>query len=186
VDNYNSFRDKLVELTEYNPETNTGSILTGDGAALRLDNDLSYLLSGRFHGAGSITSLAAVGIHFNTDGSLQFDQAKLQDRYAEDPDAVQAFFTTEQLGFAEKFDEMVERLAGANNSLLTNRLDALAGKISQNEDRIASMDERLESERERLLLRFYRLETAIGKLQNNLSVIDAIQPIAPLSFTSTS
>lgn len=182
VNNYNNFRQTLLTLTEYNSETNTASVLTGDGTALRLDTDLSYLLSGSFNGAGSIGSLATLGLSFNDNGTLLFDQSKLQQKFAEDPDAVNAFFTTADLGFADKLDNTIERLAGQFGSLLTSRIDSLQDKISSNEERIEAMNERLEAERGRLEMDFYRLELAIGKMQTNLSALDSIQIIKPLSI----
>ena len=37
------------------------------------------------------------------------------------------------------------------------------------------MTARLDAQRKRLLLQFYNMETAVGKLQSNLTVIDSIQ-----------
>ncbi len=183
VNNYNNFREQLSELTAYNAETDTRSILTGDSTALRLDTDLSYLLSGSFAGAGSIRSLAAVGVSFNDDGTLKFDQSKLKAKYAEDPDAVEAFFTTEDFGFAEKFDRLLERISGEEDSLLGYRIESLQNIIAENQQRIAWMNKRLEVEQERLLIQFYNMEIAIGKMQNSLSIVEALKPLTPLFST---
>ncbi|HUT11158.1 MAG TPA: flagellar filament capping protein FliD [Thermoguttaceae bacterium] len=181
VDNYNKFRTKLNELTRFDPETGKGSVLTGDGTALRLDLDLSALLSGRFFGAGSIQSLAEIGVDFKSDGTLAFDSSKLKLKFADDPSAVKAFFSTKGLGVSAKFSVLLEQLSGVDNSLLTNRADTLSNKIASNQQRIDFLNERLEAERERLYMEFYRLESAIAKIQNGLSVIDALKPLAPLT-----
>jgi len=181
VDNYNKFRTKLNELTRFDPETGEGSVLTGDGTALRLDLDLSGLLSGRFFGAGSIQSLAEVGVDFRSDGTLSFDSSKLKLKFAEDPSGVAEFFSKKELGVSAKFAVLLEQLSGVNNSLLTNRTDALSSKIASNQQRIDFLSERLEAEREQLYLKFYRLESAIAKIQNGLTVIEALKPLAPLT-----
>jgi flagellar hook-associated protein 2 len=186
VDNYNQFRDKLQELTAYNPETNTSSVLTGDLVAVRLDSELSYLLSGPFAAAGSIQSLAEVGIQVKDDGTLTFDASKLRAKYAADPDAVKQFFTTAEFGVSARFDKLLEQLGGADTSLLTNRLDTLKDKIDKNQERIDFLGGRLDAQRERLLAQFYQMEAAIAKMQNSLSVLDAIQPLAPLTSQNTS
>jgi flagellar hook-associated protein 2 len=180
VDNYNRFRDRLAELTRYDPETNTGSILTGDPTALRLDMDLPYLLSGRFVGAGSIQSLRELGIILKDDGTLEFDESKLRARLAEDPAAVQRFFADEQNGLSARFGGLVERLSAEDHSLLGERLKALREKIEQNREKIAFLNARLDAQRERLYWQFYRMELVVGKLQASLSALEQIQPLAPL------
>ena len=183
VENYNSFRGKLDELTAYNPETEVGSILTGSAAALRLDSELSYFLSGRFGGAGAIKSLGEVGVGMKDDGTLELDEFVLRSRFRDDPQAVQDFFTTETYGMSDKFDRLIETLSGEDSSLLTNRIETLATRIENNETRIANMDEQLESQQDRLYLEFYRMEIAIGKMQAGLSAIEALQPVPPIVST---
>lgn len=177
VENYNRFRESLLEYTKYDAESDTRSILTGDAAALRLDTELSYWLSGRFLGAGSIESLAELGIDMNGDGTLTFDSAALKTRFSEDPDAVKKFFTDETYGLSAKFHSLSERLSGLDDSLLTSRYQALTRQIEDGEERIASMDEQLEIQRERLMRQFYQMELAIAKLQSNMSFLDSIKPI---------
>ena len=181
VENYNRFREKLVELTAYDVESNTPSLLTGDATALRLDVDVPRLLSGRLVGAGSIQSLAELGLDLKNDGTLAFDESELQNRFTTDPEAVEQFFATEQFGMSAKFDQLIERLAGGTDSLLTRRIGTLADKIKDNDERIEFMNKRLDTQRERLFMQFYRMEMAIGKLQSNLSALDALQPLAPMS-----
>ena len=179
VVNYNRFRERLLELTAYDVESNTSSLLTGDGAAVRLDSQVSYLLSGRFTGAGPIQSLGELGITFINDGTLQFDSSKLKTRFAEDPESVKQFFTQEDFGFSAKFDELTEQLAGQDVSLLAQRFITLRGQIQQNEDRITFLNGRLDVQREALLMQFYRMEIAIGKLQNNAIALDSFQALDP-------
>ncbi|HYW78144.1 MAG TPA: flagellar filament capping protein FliD, partial [Thermoguttaceae bacterium] len=112
VDNYNRYRKRLNELTRYDIDADAKAILAGDATALRMDTDLSGLVSGRFVGAGSIQSLSAIGIDVKKDGTLALDAAKLQSAFAEDPDAVKKFFTTKELGVAAKFEKTIERIAG--------------------------------------------------------------------------
>jgi flagellar hook-associated protein 2 len=184
VNRYNKFRAKLMESTRYDPETNTASILTGDAAALRLDNDLGYLLSGRFVGAGTIRSVAEVGIEIESDGMLRFDRSRFQEQYQSDPQAVREFFTHEEFGFSARFGKLIGQLAEEDASLLGQRTRSLDAKIRQNEERIAFMTQRLDVQRERLLLDFYRLENAIGKLQSSLDALESIQALPPLTSVS--
>jgi len=180
VDNYNKFREGLTLATAYNTDTDTDSVLTGDATALRLDIDLAGFLSGPNPGAGSIKSLAGVGVSLNTDGTLSFDSTKLRSAFAADPDAVKQFFSEEQTGFSDKMTKIIDSLSAAENSLLTSRVGALDDRIAQNMARIEFLNDRLDTERENLYLQFYRMEMAIGKMQADLSALTAIQPIAPI------
>jgi len=186
VDNYNKFRKGLTDLTAYNAETETPSVLTGDATAIRMDSDLSYLLSGRIAGAGKLRSLAEVGVNLNKDGTLTLDEAKLKAQFAADPRAVEDLFTSEDTGFVDKFSKMLESLAGEDRSLLSQRIEVLQKRITDNQDRLEDMQQRLEAQRERMLLHFYQMETAIAKMQSAMSGLDSIQPISMMSSTRKS
>ncbi len=181
VGNYNNFRTKLTELTAYNTETETGSVLTGDTAALRLDIELAALLSKPFYGVGPIQSLAEVGVNFKSDGTLEFDESRLTSKFAEDPQAVEQFFTDGEAGLSEKFGNLIDQLSEEGNSLLGHRLKGLRDKIVRNQQRITFMEERLTVERERLLLDFYNLELTIGRMQADLAALSSIQALSPVT-----
>ena len=183
VEAYNKFRSRLVDLTQYTPETNERSLLTGDSAALRLDNDLSYLMSGRFAGTGPIRSLGEVGFSLTSGGTLQFDEQRLKEAFAADPDAVTKFFTEPEIGVSDRFKQTIDQLVAEETSLLAQRQRALAETIERNEQRAEWMTGRLKVERERLLLQLYRMESAIGKMQSQLTAIEGLQPLAPLVAT---
>ncbi len=177
VDNYNKFRSSLEDLTAYDSETDQRGPLTGDATALRLDSELLYLFSGTFSAGGSINSLRQVGVSLASDGSLQFDESQLKAKFAEDPQAVEAFFTDETAGFAKQLDNLLEQLAGEDASLLSERIKALSTKIEDNQRQIDTLNERLERQRERLLLQFYRMEIAVAKILSAQSYIQNIKPI---------
>jgi len=171
------FRKRLGELTEYDSETDTRSVLTGDRAALRMDGDLSYLLSGTFGSGGAFSALGQIGISLKSDGTLEFDESEFRAAYAESPDAVKDFLSKEEVGVSARITGLIEQMAGVEGSLITNRTQAIDEKVTSNQERIDSMTERLDAERERLLLEFYRLETTIAKLQASLSALTNIQSV---------
>ncbi len=178
IDNYNKFRNRLKELTAYDPQTDKRSPLTGDAAALRLDSDLSGFFSGVV-GAGSFRAAAELGISLQQDGSLSLDEERLKAQFADNPQAVQQFFAAKDTGFAARLDRLLEQAAGQKGSLLASRLKALEDKVAAQQSRLEAMNDRLEAQRQRLLLEFYRMETAIGKLQNNMNAISSIQALPP-------
>jgi flagellar hook-associated protein 2 len=185
VEQYNALAKKVEEFTFFNAVDETVGVLFGSNEALRLESDLASMVTGRFFGAGSIQSLAEVGINVKDDGTLELNQEKLQTRFAADPAAVEEFFTAETTGFADKFDRLIETLAGEGSSLLVDRSAALTRKVELNQERIEFFDGRLERERTLLLRQFYGMEEAIGKLQLNMNAIAAIQPLPPLTLSNS-
>ena len=88
------------------------------------------------------------------------------------------FFTKEKVGAAARIDSLIETMAGRTGSMLVSRAQALGRKIEVNTEQINAWTARLDRSRERMLLEFYRMELAIGKIQNNSGAIQAISPLA--------
>jgi flagellar hook-associated protein 2 len=189
VDTFNTLHSGLASATSYDTTTNTGAILQGDGSLLQVESDLTNLLSGTINGAGSIQSLAALGITINQDGSLQLDSNQLQNQLTTNPQAVQQFFTTAGSGFSDRISGLVDQLAGPANSLLVNRVATLTDTIQSNQQRINTLNARLTSDQQRLTLEFNNAEVAVSKMQANLNALAAIQGFATIGGqigTSTS
>jgi len=182
VTSYNSLRDKVDEHTFFNEADQSTGILFASHETLRIETRLANLVTGRFFGVGDIQSLETIGVSMNDQGKLTFSSDKLIEALEANPDAVKEFFATEELGVADKFDSLLEGIAGADASMLVSRTDALEAKIDDNNDRIEFLSERLEAERNRMLLQFYNMELIIGKLQASLTAIAQIQPMPLIAF----
>lgn len=175
VGQYNSLVDKLESYTFFNEIDQSTGVLFGTSEALRVETAISELATGRSFGAGAINSLAELGFNIDDEGKLSLDDEQLSKRFEADPEAVEAYFTTETAGFAKRAEDVLNRLSGEGNSLLLSRSNSLQDKIDVGNERISLLNDRLDAERERLLKTFFDMETAIAKMQNNLSAISAIQ-----------
>ena len=182
VDQYNKLRDKLDSLTFFRSDDNSKGILFGSTETLRLDSDLSRLLTSRFSTGGAIQNLAQIGIGVDQSGKLSFDKSKLETLYASDPEGVKKFLSDDKLGFGAKINTVVEGLAGADNSLLVNRSRTLSRRVDDVAKRIDLLTARLDRSREQLTNEFYNMELAINKIKANLSSIGQIQNL----FSTTS
>ncbi|MDA1053370.1 MAG: flagellar filament capping protein FliD [Planctomycetota bacterium] len=180
TDQYNGLQDRIAELAFFDEVENSVGVLFGSSEIFRIQNDLANVITGRFFGTGSIASLAELGLRLDDKGRLNFDEAKFDGRYAENPNDVERFFTQAETGAANKLFNTLERLSGVDNSVLVSRARAIQINIDANTQRIIDLNAALENEREHLLETFYRLEETIGKLQNNLTAIGQIQLITPL------
>ncbi|REK27007.1 MAG: hypothetical protein DWQ42_08080 [Planctomycetota bacterium] len=186
VDTYNSIRERIDILTAFDVDSNTRGTLQGDSAVLRLESDLANLVTDRIFGAGSIQSLAELGVSVDQDGTLSFDQSELESKFAEDPAAVEQFFSTAGVGLSDRFNLVIDQLAGVQDSVLVNRTVALGETIASNEARILRLNDRLDATRELLLTQFINAELIIGELQSSLSAIESITALEPLRINSLS
>ncbi|HUG69545.1 MAG TPA: flagellar filament capping protein FliD [Pirellulaceae bacterium] len=180
TDQYNALQEKITGLSFFDEVENSVGVLFGSSEVLRIQNDLTNVITGRFFGTGSIASLAELGLRLNDKGKLNFDETKFDIRYAQNPDDVERFFTQADSGAANKLFNALERLSGVENSVLVSRARAIQINIDVNTRRILELTKALDKERESLLETFFRLEETIGKLQNNLSAIGQIQALPPL------
>lgn len=178
VDQFNNLVDKLDSLTFFDSSTDEVGLLFGSSEALRIENGYSRLLTGRITGAGNLQSVGQVGFRVNDQGKLDFDSGKLASALSENPGEVEEFFTADETGLAIRLDELAEKIAGATGSLLINRGDILSTQVERNNERIDTLNLRLEAERERLLKQFYSTEEAIAKIQSNLSYVSQIAPVS--------
>jgi flagellar hook-associated protein 2 len=185
VDAFNQLRDNLDDVASYNEIDNTAGVLFGSNEALRVETELAKLVTGRVFGAGRFETAGAVGLDIYDQGRLSLDQDRLAAALAEDRAAVEEFFTADESGFASRFAALVDGLAGEDRSLLTNRATTLTDKIETNNERIALLNVRLDNERQRLLTQFYRMESIVGQMQNNLAVLQSFQAVPPLSVGSS-
>lgn len=94
VEAYNILAESIDSLTAYNPETQSGSVLTGDFTVRSIESRIRSIIFGSVTGLqGNIKSLVDIGITTDSSGKLQIDQARLNDALDNNADEVQALFT---------------------------------------------------------------------------------------------
>ncbi len=94
VSAYNALHTAVSKVTAYNAATQTGAILQGDFAVNTVANQLRAMLNTSVSGAGSFTTLADIGVTFQTDGSLAVDQTKLGTAMSSNFNDIAALFDT--------------------------------------------------------------------------------------------
>ncbi len=174
VAQFNRVRDKINTDANYDEATKSAGILFGSGSVLRIELAYGRLFTGQISGSSSINSITQLGVRLNDQGKLEFDESKLNDALANNPEAVQEFFSNERTGFAAKAKEIADSLAGTENGSIISRTQSLQAKIDQNNARIANFTLKLDKQRTRLLTQFYNLEESISKIRNNLNAINSI------------
>ena len=182
AEQYNRLVDKIEELSFFNQETSEVGLLFGSTEVLNIRTGFSRLLTGRNRNSGSINSLAELGVRLDETGKLRVDSSKLQKSIEERPGDVEKFFTDPDAdendnAFASKLDALTERYAGSDGGLLINKTKTIGNQVERNNDRVETLNSRLQAERERLLRQYYATEEAIARIQSNSQYASQISSI---------
>ena len=91
---YNELRQNIDALTSYDPDTGTGSALSGDFTVRSIGSQIRNIIFGSLSSVNSnIRSLVDVGITTNSSGTLELDSGKLADALLDYPGEVEALFS---------------------------------------------------------------------------------------------
>jgi flagellar hook-associated protein 2 len=74
---YNDLNKTLSDLSKYDAARKQASLLTGDGTVRAVQSQLRSVFNTPLSTAGGLTTLADIGIAFQTDGTLKLDSSKL-------------------------------------------------------------------------------------------------------------
>lgn len=94
IDGYNQFIGLANALSAYNPDTRQAAALVGDFSLRSIQGQINSILRGSVPGlAGSIATLAELGITTTGDGTLTIDESRFDEVLAADPGRVTQMFT---------------------------------------------------------------------------------------------
>ncbi len=192
---FNTAVEQIDFQTRYDQETEARGTLLGDGTVSSLRNALfNTLLRSNDGFSGTFDSLTEIGFKIGSGSVLEFDSAKFRDAYDQDPNAVEALFTTrtidtsaadddpntdDELVFSERgvffqFEQLAETYTDSLAGILVNRQSAFDDQIALQEDRIEQFDVRLEARRSVLQAQFLAMEQAIASIQSQSSSLSQI------------
>jgi flagellar hook-associated protein 2 len=178
ADQFNKVRDRLDAVASFDPSTGQTGILFGANEVLRIEQNLNRMINQTIFGAGSIRGMEQLGLSLDSTGKLRFDSGKLSQALDRDSEAVVDFFTKENSGFAAKSKSLLESLVGIDGGLLVSRNEAIQRRIEDGSRRVEFLNAKLDRERERLLLQFFRMEETIARIRNSASGLSSLQALA--------
>jgi len=147
--------------------TDTSKTLGGDSLIRSVESRMRALIQTPQYGVnGPINTLNQVGITFNRQGTLDFDQKKFNSALASNPEAVQKFFVGDgyQTGFVQSVKREVGNLLNPQMGVIANRSRGLKTTIDQIDQRIANTERQLEKKEQVLRDKFSRLEETMSKI----------------------
>lgn len=181
---YNNVASLINKQSDYNTDTKSAGILSGDATVRTIQSQLQSLMSRTVPGlSGSYTTLSSVGI--TTDGKtgkLSVDSTKLSTALSSDFNAVADLFThnatsstslpINQYGLAEQFNQVIETMVHPyiadgmpDNGLIETKIKGLNTSISDIDDQINSMEERITKMQANLQQQFTMMESTVSSLQ---------------------
>jgi len=125
---------------------------------------------------GDIKQLNQIGITFNRNGTLDFDQKKFDSVLAAKPDHVQAFFAGDgfSTGFIAAVRREVTNLTTANTGPISNRAQGIRTQINQIDTRIEQKERQLGRKEEQLRAKFSKLEETMSRIKGQGAQVAAI------------
>lgn len=159
VSAYNTVINDLNNQFTFNTTNNSEGPL-GSDAALRvlqtsLLADITYATSDATSTSSGMTSLAALGINMNNDGTLTVDNTTLSSALTANPSAVQNFFqNSASTGFANNFHSDLNNLTDPTQGVLN--VDITQNRAAQTDltNRINDFQDRLNAQKTQLQLQF--------------------------------
>ncbi len=182
VSSYNGALESIEQHTSFDAETDVRGTLFGENTVNLVQNRLRSAVTGSVPGArDGLDRLILVGVSVGNGGRLSFDEDRFRELYTEDPEAIEALFTTEDTGLGDRLDTMLDDLTRSFDGLLTRRDDLLGGREALFNTRIDALEEQLERKRARLERQFQGLETSLANLQGAQSAVGTLASLAGAS-----
>ena len=175
VDAYNSARDTMKKLSQYDASGNNTGILNGDMAVNSALNQLRSVLSTVPTGVSdAYKTLADIGIQSDGTGALKLDTAKLQSAIGADLSSV----VKTAAAYGTAFNAITAEM---NNSdgVIAVRIDSLNSTSNSLKDRVESMGRMIALVEARYRKQFTALETLLGTMQTQSAYLS--QQLASLN-----
>jgi flagellar hook-associated protein 2 len=169
VDQYNSMVSTLAGLRSFEPTTKVAGPLLGDAMLRGIETDVRRALTDTHSGSTVFSTLAAIGITTQKDGSLVLDNAKLTTALEGNFDEVAKLFGGEHGVATRLSNALTPRLAaGAEIDVRSKRLNQQSIDLQKKQ---AALNTRMAQIEARYKQQFTALDSLLSKLQNTSSFL---------------
>lgn len=167
VTSFNALNSFFVTQSTVNKTTNRAGVLAGDFTFSSVRSSVRGSFSSTVSNGGFFSSLAALGLEFQNDGSLVINDATLSDALNNRLSDVQKFFQgTAANGFANTLQNTLKSLTDPVDGVLTLATTTLQGTVTNLQDSIDRLQARIALQRKSLQQQFQAAQEAIAQLQN--------------------
>lgn len=171
VDDFNTLKNTIGELTAFDADTGTAGGLNGDSATRAVETTLRQALSSMVEGDG-FNMLSDVGISLQLDGTLEIDDDKLDSIIANQPDQLASFFAgnDSEGGMAGQMNAAIEQLIGSSGRL-NSAVSASEGRMDSLNDRYATTEGRIDQTIERYRTQFAAMDSMVAQMNQTSSYL---------------
>jgi flagellar hook-associated protein 2 len=170
VNKYNNLISNLNQLTDFDADTNTAGLLTGDATARGIETQVRRIINATVTGGGAFKSLAELGLRTERDGTLTIDSTVLDKALADNFEDVGKVFTDET-GISKKLDELIDTFIDNSTGLIKTRTDGLDKTLDDIAVRRAALERRLDSVEQRLRSQFIAMDLLVAQLNSTGSFL---------------
>ena len=184
VEDFNSAIGRIEEVGSYNLETEERGVLFGESTVRTIESRIYSMVSQKLSNNSSFTRLSELGLKLGTGSQLEFDESVFTAALAEDPDAVADFFTDEDSGWAVTAKEVLDSIVGADG-LIESRDEGITNQQELLQERVDTLNDRLDAKREYLTNQYIAMESALAQLQSQQSSLNSISSVSSSSSSSS-
>ena len=170
---YNAMVQDVSSQFAYSSTANTSGPLAADSAVRSLQSVL--LGAGGYQGAGSISTLGALGISMGDDGTLSVDSSQLSYALQNNSSAVENFFQgSASNGFANSLNSQLNTYTDPTQGAFTLDLQSMSSENTDLQNEIDTFQLHIASEQTRLQAEYSKADVLLQELPNQMNQIDAM------------
>ena len=173
ADSYNKAIKMLSAQFQYT-EGQTAGVLFGDGTLRNLLVGLQTNATGNIDNDGVYSTLAAIGMKTEKDGTLSVDDTKLTEAMDKDFQSIADLFVQNGDGLADKLTTFIKQYTNTANGILKYRDRGIDQRNDALDDQIARMEDAVAAYEERLVKGFTAMENTIAQLQDQQGYLSAM------------
>jgi len=162
VDAYNGVMQLVQKQLSVTKSTNRSTTLAGDSTVRNLQSRVQGLVASKVFEAGSVRTLADLGVKTQNDGTLTIDSTALAAAIGRDPGRVNALFADATAGVSKLASSLATDFTSTGTGLLAVRQSGLESQIKAMDAQVARMQTRLDDYRKTLLAQFNAMEQVVS------------------------
>jgi flagellar hook-associated protein 2 len=167
VSAYNALNMFLKTETKYDAATKTAAPLQGDSTATSLENQLHSMLSQVTGASSTYSTLSALGVQLQDDGSLKLDDTKFGNAIANFSELAKSLSnvdatTSGNNGFGKRFYDWTSALLQAGGTIPT-KTASIQASIDRNQKDQDNLNTQLAATQARLQAQYTALDTTMSK-----------------------
>jgi flagellar hook-associated protein 2 len=164
----------------YDSEEGIRGAFVGESGVRRVSQGMASVVTAEYADLSQdYESLGIIGIETTSSGMLEIDSDKFQEILLADPDQVADLFTSED-GFIAAMQDQLDVYTDDTEGSLSVRKDSIEQRITDLNDDVDNLQDRLDRMEARLRAQFTSMEVTMGQLTGSQSFI-----LSLLSTTTT-